>query len=52
MVTQRTRVYQTQRDLQRGLLVGLSLSKLEGALYLFNPGASDQLAVVSLSISF
>jgi hypothetical protein len=52
VVTQRTRVYQTDRDIQRGLLVGFSLEKLEGAIYFFNPGSDDHFTVVSLSFSF
>ena len=52
VVTQRTRVYQTPRDIQRGLLVGVSIKKVEGALYFFNPGSDDYFTVVSLSVSF
>jgi hypothetical protein len=52
VVTQRTRVYQTERDLQRGLLVGVSLPVMESTFYWFNPGAGDQFAVVSLGLSF
>ena len=52
VVTQRTRVYQTERDIQRGLLVGVSLKKLEGTVYLFNPGSDDHFTVVSLGVSF
>jgi hypothetical protein len=52
LVTQRTRVYQTERDIQRGLLVGFSYRKLDGTVYFFNPGSDDHLAVVSLGISF
>lgn len=52
MVTQRTHVYQTQRDIQRGLLVGFALKKLDGTVYFFNPGADDTFAVVALGVSF
>jgi hypothetical protein len=52
LVTQRTRVYQTERDLQRGLLVGVAWKQLEGAAYFFNPGADDHFTVVSLGLSF
>ena len=52
MVTQRTRVYRTDREIQRGLLVGLSLPVVEATFYLFNPGAGDQFAVLSLGVSF
>ena len=52
VVTQRTRVYQTERDIQRGLLVGVSFKGIEGAFYLFNPGSDDHFTVVSLGVSF
>jgi len=52
MVTQRTRVYQTDRDIQRGLLVGVSFKKVEGTVYFFNPGSDDHFTVVSLGVSF
>jgi hypothetical protein len=52
MVTQRTRVYQTDRDIQRGLLVGFTFKKLDGTVYFFNPGADDHFTVVSLGVSF
>ena len=52
MVTQRTRVYQTDRDIQRGVLVGFAFKKLDGTVYFFNPGADDHFTVVSLGVSF
>jgi hypothetical protein len=52
VVTQRTRVYQTERDIQRGLLVGFTLNRIDGTVYFFNPGADDHLTVVSLGVSF
>jgi hypothetical protein len=52
MVTQRTRVYQTDRDIQRGVLVGFAFRKLDGTVYFFNPGADDHFTVVSLGVSF
>lgn len=52
MVTQRTRVYRTERDIQRGALVGLAFSTVEATFYLFNPGADDRLAVLSIGLSF
>ena len=52
VVTQRTRVYQTERDIQRGLLVGVSFKHIEGALYFFNPGSDDHFTVVSFGVSF
>ena len=52
VVTQRTRAYQTDRDIQRGLLVGFTLKKIDGTVYFFNPGADDHFTVVSLGVSF
>jgi len=52
MVTQRTRVYKTERDIQRGLLVGFTYKKLDGTVYFFNPGSDDHFTVVSLGVSF
>jgi len=52
VVTQRTRVYRTDRDIQRGLLVGVSFKRVEGAVYFFNPGSDDHFTVVSLGVSF
>jgi len=52
LVTQRTRVHQTDRDLQRGLLVGFSFRNLEGTVYAFNPGSDDHFTVVSLGLAF
>lgn len=37
LVTQRTRLYQTERDIQRGLLAGFSYKELSVTGYLFNP---------------
>ena len=45
MVTQRTRIFRTfrtTREIQRGALVGVAGSRLEGVVYLFNPGSDDQ----------
>jgi hypothetical protein len=52
MVTQRTRVFETPRDIQRGLLFGVTASQIEGAFYLFNPGSDDHFVVVSIGVTF
>jgi hypothetical protein len=52
LVTQRTRVYQTEREIQRGPLVGVEWKSVSGSLYWFNPGADDWLVVASLAVSF
>ena len=52
IVTQRTRVYQTERDIQRGLLVGFAFKRVDGSVYFFNPGSDDHYTVVSVGLSF
>jgi len=52
LVGQRTRVYQTDRDIQRGALLGVVFRRVEGTVYLFNPGSDDHFTVVSLGLSF
>jgi hypothetical protein len=32
--------------------VGVSFKRVEGAVYLFNPGSDDHFVVVSLGVSF
>ena len=52
MVTQRTRTYHTDRDVQRGVLVGFSYKKLSFTTYVFNPDESRPVVVLSASLSF
>jgi len=52
MVTQRTRVYETERDLQRGLMMRLSRGRWSGAGYWFNPGSDDDFGVLTFSAEF
>jgi hypothetical protein len=52
MVTQRTRAYQTPRDIQRGILVGATGPKVEGTFYFFNPGSDDRFFVGSIGVRF
>lgn len=51
LVTQRTRVYQTDRDIQRGLLVGFTWKRLDFATYVFNPDDKPTW-VLAASLSF
>jgi hypothetical protein len=37
LVTQRTRVYETERDVQRGVLVGFTWKRVNLTTYMFNP---------------
>jgi hypothetical protein len=52
LVTQRTRVYKTDRDVQRGLLVGFSYKDLEATTYVFTPDDSKPVILVSVGVSF
>ena len=52
MVTQRTRLYQTDRDIQRGFLVGLSYKQVSFTTYVFNPDESKPTVVVAAGVTF
>jgi hypothetical protein len=52
LVTERTRVYQTERDVQRGLLVGLTYKNIEATTYVFNPDDSKPTVVFALACTF
>jgi len=52
LVTQRTRLYKTERDIQRGLLVGTSFKKLDLSAYVFNPDQDKPTFVFSVGVSF
>jgi len=52
MVGQRTRLYDTGLDVQRGLLIGFTHRWLDVAGYFFNPSSDDAFTVVSLSVDF
>lgn len=49
---QRTKVYETEFDTQRGFLVGLVLEQIEFGVWLFNPDASQPTVVVGMSAAF
>lgn len=49
---QRTRLYQTDLDIQRGILVGAALKSLELSAYCYNIGFDDPFVLVTLSASF
>lgn len=49
---QRTRLYQTDLDIQRGLLVGAGLKQWELTTYLYNIGFDNPLVLVTLSFGF
>jgi hypothetical protein len=52
LVTQRTRVYQSDREIQRGLLVGASFRRMEVTAYVFNPDDSKPIVVLAFGASF
>ena len=49
---QRTRAYQTDVDIQRGLFVGLTYKKIDLTTYVFNLDQSKPTWVVSVGVSF
>jgi hypothetical protein len=52
LVAQRTRAYETELDIQRGFLVGLSYKQLEVAGHVFNPDLSKPTYVISVRVEF
>ena len=52
LVTERTRVYETERDIQRGLLVGVTYKNLDVTTYVFNPDDSKPVVMLSVAFSF
>ena len=51
LVTQRTRVYETDRDIQRGLLAGFSFKRVDFTTYVFNPDDKPTV-VLGVSVNF
>ena len=52
LVTQRTRAYEAERDIQRGLLAGFTYKALDSAIYVFNPDDSHPIVVFSVTLGF
>jgi hypothetical protein len=52
LVGQRTRAYQTDVDIQRGLLVGFSYKEIDFTTYVFNLDRDKQTWVFSVGVSF
>jgi hypothetical protein len=52
LVTQRTRAYQTDREVQRGFLVGLSYKQVSFTTYVFNPDESRPTVVLAVAAEF
>jgi hypothetical protein len=49
---QRTRLYQTELDIQRGLLIGGGYKSIELTGYVYNLGFDDPFVLITLSASF
>lgn len=52
LVSQRTRAYHTELDVQRGVSFGFSHKKLDFTTYIFNAGWTDPTFVLSLGFAF
>jgi hypothetical protein len=52
LVVQRTRAFQTELDIQRGILVAFTWEGATLGFHLFNPDEDDPTPVVSLAVSF
>ncbi len=52
MATQRTRLYETDRDIQRGFLVGLDYKEFRFTTYVFNPDESKPTVVLAAGVTF
>jgi hypothetical protein len=52
VVTQRTRSYEAERDIQRGLLLGFSLKNIDLTGYVFNPDDSKPIVVLAATLTF
>jgi hypothetical protein len=52
LVVQRTKVYETEFDVQRGFLAGFSYKRLDVTAYLFDPDASRPTGVVGVVATF
>ena len=52
MVTQRTRLYQADRDIQRGVLLGFTYGKASLSGYVLNPDESKPTVVLSVGYEF
>ena len=52
LVAQRTRAYETDLDIQRGFLVGLSYKQLSVTGHMFNPDQDEPTYVISVGVEF
>jgi hypothetical protein len=52
LVVQRTKAYETEFDIQRGLLAGFSYKKLDFTAHAFNFGWTDPTVVLAVAVNF
>ena len=52
LVTQRTRAYAAEREIQRGLLAGFSVRNVDSAVYVFNPDDTTPIVVLAVTVCF
>ena len=52
LAAQRTKLYHTDIDIQRGFLVGFSYKKVDFTTYVFNLGWTDPTVVLAVSVGF
>src|SRR4030095_9211617 len=52
LVTQRTRVYKSDRDIQRGVLAGFSYKRASFTTYVLNPDETQPTVVLAIGLSF
>ena len=52
LMGERTRAFQTSLDVQRGFLVGISRTKWESTIYIFNVGFTTPTEVLELGLNF
>ena len=52
IVTQRTRAYETDREIQRGVLAGFSFKQVSLTGYVFNPDDDKPTVVFAVGLTF
>jgi hypothetical protein len=52
LMAERTRAFQTSLNVQRGFLVGISRTKWESTVYIFNAGFTEPTVVLELGLNF
>ncbi len=52
VVVQRTRAYKTDRDVQRGFLVGFTYRMADFTTYVFNPDETKPIVVLGVTVNF